>query len=141
MFSNVQFCNVGNVASIPQQQPYHFHCRNCVRTACQHTDFSFVKVLGILSTPPTSTQHGHTAKATRQNSAQAETRSYVWTMSIPSSSLQIFVHTRLPIVVQTSDKPMAVGPDYMGVCEKFKFQLPDHFNGSCHKMQTGVIME
>jgi hypothetical protein len=56
-----------------------------VWNTCQHTHSSFVKALGILSTPPTRTQHGHTA--TRQGSVKAETRGHACIMPVTSSSL------------------------------------------------------
>jgi hypothetical protein len=34
MFCDLELCDVGNAAGIPQQQPFHFHCRNPIRNAC-----------------------------------------------------------------------------------------------------------
>jgi len=31
-----ELCDVGNVAGIPQQQPFHLHCRNRIRNACRY---------------------------------------------------------------------------------------------------------
>jgi hypothetical protein len=39
-------------------------------------------------------------------------------------------------VALTCDNLMEVGLDYLGVWEKFSFQLPDCFNGNCCGMQV-----
>ena len=36
MFCDWELCDVGNVAGIPQQQPFHLHCRNRIRNAYRH---------------------------------------------------------------------------------------------------------
>ena len=127
--------NVGNTASIPQQQPYHFHCRN---SACQHTHAAFVQQLGILATPPTRTGHSHTA--TNQDSVQAGIPGHICTMSLATTSLANLHTHKASSVVQTCDNMMDVGPDYVGVWEQSKFQLTDCFRGSCRKMKMRIIM-
>jgi len=128
--------NVGNTASIPQQQPHHFHCRN---SAHHHIYASFVQQLGILATPPTRTGHSHTA--TSQDSVQAGTQGHICTMSLATSSLANLHTHGASSVVQTCDNTMDIGPDYVGVWDQSKFQLTDCFSGSCLKMQMCIIME
>jgi hypothetical protein len=51
------------------------------------------------------------------------------------------VHAGLLLVVQTRKNQMELGPDYMGVWKKFRFELPHCFSSGCRKIRTRVIVE
>jgi len=62
------------------------------------------------------------------------------TVSLTSSPLAS-IHPHKACSGPNVDSPKELGPDYMGMWEKSKFQLPDCFTGNWCRMKMHVIIE